>query len=207
MKTLLFCTAYAESHEVWNDRYKTWYDYYKSSKIVHDKIMIFDDCSPIKPTWITKDNFYTFHTHLGRASGCDYEGWHRSFQAAIFYARDNGFTKIIHAESDAFFLSKKIIEFINSLNNGWHSLWCPRHNFPESALQIICPDKIEEAIKFMLRSYNDFRGNPIEGMFPYNSHKEFIGDRYGEYLDYIPQNADYSMQTSSSMIGKYLNDK
>jgi hypothetical protein len=33
-------------------------------------------------------------------------------------------------------------------------------------------------------------------MFPYTEvHKDFIGDRYGDYLDYIPDKVDYACQS------------
>ena len=46
MKTLLFCTSYADSDDAWNGRYKSWYDYYVSGKVKYDKILMFDDGSP-----------------------------------------------------------------------------------------------------------------------------------------------------------------
>jgi hypothetical protein len=206
VKTLLFCTAYAESQKEWNDRYKTWYDYYKASDIKHDKIMMFDDCSPCRPEFLPEENFYTFSTHLGRKAICDYEGWHRSFYTAVIYAQNNGFDKIIHSESDSFFLSKKIIEFVNNIDSGWHSMWCARHGFPESCLQIICPDKIQDAMSFFERPYEMFKGNAIEGLIPYTPHTEFMGDRYCEYTDVIPKDADFCSDTRAYMIENYFKD-
>jgi len=205
MKTLLFCTAYAQNQDVWNGRYKSWFEYYKSSGINHDKLMIFDDASPERPEFCPAENYYRFDEHLGRQGHLDYGGWYRSFAIAVRYSQNNGFDKIIHAESDAYLLSRSIKDFVNSLNSGWHTFWCPRHNLHESSLQVICPDKIDTYYKFTDHPYDHYRNQLIDNMFPYTEvYKFFKGDRYGEYMDQIPFDADFCCQTSPEMIRDYL---
>ena len=201
MKTLLFCTSYADSQDAWNGRYKSWYDYYTSAKLKYDKILMFDDGSPVMPTFCPDETIYTFPTHLGKKSIIDYDGWYRSFSTAIKYAKDNGFNKIVHCEADAYLLSNNIIDYVNCMNSGWHCFWCARHNMPESALQIICEDQFDSCIDFTSKPYDEYRHRPIDCLFPYtNIHREFMGDRYGEHCDAIPYGAHYSCQTSTTMI-------
>jgi len=208
MKTLLFCTAYASSPEVWESRYKTWFDYYTNGNLIHSHKVIFDDASPELPNFCPAENYYRFETHLGRLGHYDYPGWYRSFAYAARYAKDNGFTKIIHAESDAYLLSDYVICFVNGLKSGWHSLWCPRHNVNESALQIICEDQINSYLEFTKHPYDTYRGQYMDQILPYtHAHRHFVGDRYGEYLDKIPSNADFSAQTTPKLIKEYLATK
>ena len=123
---------------------------------------------------------------------------------AAKYAQENGFDKIIHAESDAYLLSDKIIDFVNSLQGGWHTFWCTRHNLHESALQVICSDQIKAYRDFTDLPYDAYRNQLIDKILPYTGiHTIFQGDRYGEYLDTIPSTADFSCQTSVEMIKKW----
>src|SRR5208282_5690067 len=50
-KTLVFCTAFARTLEVWNSRYRRWLNAIQASGLVFDQIMIVDDGSPILPEW------------------------------------------------------------------------------------------------------------------------------------------------------------
>jgi len=204
VKTLLFCTSYADSQDGWNGRYKSWYDYYTSIKLQYNKILMFDDGSPALPTFCPHETIYTFPTHLGKRSIVDYDGWYRSFSTAIRYAKDNGFDKIVHCEADAYLLSSNIIDYVNCMNSGWHCFWCARHNMPESALQVICDDQFDSCIEFTSKPYDEYRNRPIDCLFPYTHiHREFMGDRYGEYCDAIPYGAHYSCQTSTNMINNW----
>jgi len=205
MKTLLFCTTYATTKEQWDGRYKSWYDYYTSSKVHYDKLLMFDDGSPLRPDFCNSNNLYTFSEHLGKRSIINYDGWYRSFSTAIKYAKEAGFDKIVHCEADAYLLSDRIINLVNSASFGWHTFWCPKHNMQESAIQIICADQIESCIKFTSEPYDKYRNQAIDCLFPYTDvHQELIGDRYGEYgTDSIPDKADYSCQTSPNMLNNY----
>ena len=205
MNTLLFCTSYADSEDAWNGRYKSWYDYYVLGKVKYDKMLMFDDGSPLMPSFCSSESVYTFPTHLGKRSIIDYDGWYRSFGTAIQFAQNNAYDKIVHCEADAYLLSDRVIDFVNQIESGWHCFWCPKHNMQESALQVICRDQIHSAINFTSKNYDEYRNKPIDCLFPYTHiHKQFTGDRYGEDGgDFIPNGSDYSCQTSSNMINKW----
>ena len=204
MKTLLFCTAYADCPEAWNGRVRSWYEYYKTSTVVRDQILVIDDGSPCRPDFIPEDEFKTFHPHYGKHGVLLIPGWFRSFSYAGVYASDNGFDKIIHLESDAYLLSDRIIDCVNSIETGWHTVWCPRHGMPEPAIQVICRDQFVSFGHFFNVPYGTYAGVCVDKMLPYTHiHHEFIGDRYGEIMDEIPPGVDFCCQTSSNMINRY----
>jgi len=207
-KTLLFCTGFAQTPDIWETKYKTWFDYYTSSKLQFDKVLIIDDCSGSQPKFLPPESFETFNTRLGRPSILDYPGWYRSFLRAIKHAKENGFTRIVHIEADAYILSDRMIDFVNSIDIGWNAFWCFRHNFPESSLQIICKDQFESYEALANKSYSEYVGKVIENLIPFTGvHKNFTGDRYGDYQESIPANADYSCQTTPAMLKQFLHDK
>lgn len=209
MRTLLFCTAYAESPEVWENRYKPWYFHYLKSSLKVNNLLIVDDGSPSEPNFLEKNEYHRFEDRLGRQAAHVYPGWYRSFSYGVINGIEKGFDKIIHAESDAFLLSEPLIEFVNSLDSGWHTFWCPLHNMHESAIQIICKDQFGAAKNFLGPSYDAYSGICMDGILPYTqAHKHFKGDRFGEYLEEIPKDSDYACQTRPGWITKFSsNDK
>ncbi len=210
MKSLLFCTSYAGTAEAWSARYRKWLDFFTRSALERDQILLVDDGSPLLPSWrgvkqlqvlperqpSEKTVLFHFENNLGRAGVCNYAGWFRSFAFAATYARKYGFNKVIHVESDCFLYSQRIIEFINGLSSGWTALWCPRWKFPETCIQIICEDQLEAYARLASISYADeLADKPIEFMLPFTDvRKDFVGDRYGEYLQWVPEDADYGCQ-------------
>jgi hypothetical protein len=212
MNTLLFCTSFSDSLDVWNKRYRRWVNYYNSSKLNFDQCLIVDDASSCLPDWsdvktITKlqnheqaltdkNVLVTFNSHLGRPSTWNYPGWYRSYGFAAKYAVKFNFKKVIHVESDAFLLSDKIFKYINELDRGWTSFWSERYNFPETAIQVICEDQLNSFFWFSTQNYNQTHINkPIEKITPFtNINRDFKGDRYSEFMTSLPPNSDYCCQ-------------
>jgi hypothetical protein len=210
-KTLLFCTSFSNSETLWRNRYLKWLKFYNSINLNADKILMIDDGSPIIPNIESvpimnpneiscdsdkyKNSIIHFSENLGRSATQDYPGWFRSFSFAGKYAKKFNFEKIIHIESDVFLLSDRITNFINSLTSGWTSFPCRRYGFPESGIQIICKDQLDNFYNFCNQEYDLYRGYAIETILPLtNINHEFIGDRYGEYLSSPPENVDYCSQ-------------
>ncbi len=207
MRTLLFCTAYADSPEVWGNRYLPWYQYYSQSSLRVNNLLVIDDGSPTQPDFLQENEYHRFSDRLGRQAAHVYPGWYRSFSYGVLNGISKGFDKIIHAESDAFFFSDRIKDFVNSIDSGWHTFWCPKHNLHESALQVICKDQFTPAKIFLNAHYSAYSGSCLDGMFPYTHvHKNFVGDRYGEYLEGIPKDADYACQTRPGWLNKFLSN-
>jgi hypothetical protein len=208
-KTLLFTTSYCTDLPAWDRRIYKWYKYFSSSPLYYDKLLILDDKSPLLPNWenihnITKpfseeptekNLLISFQSHLGRLGMLDYPGWYRSYSFAARYAKKFNYKKVIHIESDSYLISNKIFDYFNKTESGWSSLWCKRYNFPENALQIICKDQIDNFYKTTLHPYNFFKNKVIEIYIPFTHiNKNFIGDRYHEYRDDIPIDADFASQ-------------
>lgn len=215
LKTLVFCTAFAANPDDWNGRYRRWLDAIIASGLAYDAILLVDDGSQCLPDWpevkIQMDGFeadqtsdksiiiHHFQDHLGRHDIFDFPGWYRSFAFAGRYAAANGFEKIIHIESDSFLIGSRIKRYFNNAPSGWTAFWCPRHNFPESALQIIAGDAIKRFAEIeTTHPHEMLRGREFESQLPFDRvEKRFTGDRYGEFLTVIPGNADYAVQVSS----------
>ena len=205
MKTLVFCTGWSDN-ENWNI-YQKWIE---EINVKCDQILIPDDGSKILPCFkdfqIITGNLpdsqpssrvimYHWDNCLGRPSSLNYPGWYRSFMFVAEYAQRYGFKKIIHIEADCRLISKKIQLYVNELINGWVAFYCPKHNFPETGIQIIAGDSILEFVKFSKIPYNKFVNFLAEKYFPFTvNRKDFIGDRYSEYPKEIPLNADYACQ-------------
>ncbi len=213
-RTLVFCTAFADGDRNpphgWNVRYKRWLDALLQSKLKFDQILIIDDGSPTLPDWpgvhVLTDLprsqpavpvvLFHFDTNLGRNGVYEYPGWYRSFAFAAMYADRYHFDKLIHIESDAFLVSDRIQNYFNAVADGWIALWSPRYDYPETGVQIIAGSAVEAFKAFCAHPYSEFSGRPIEPVMPFTKvERQFVGDRYGEYLSYVPQDADWTMQT------------
>jgi len=209
LKTLLFTTSFCSDHKTWQERNRKWLDFITASPLNYDQLLILDDHSPVLPEWddvavllapfdnepFVKNALISFKENLGRPSLLDYPGWYRSYSFAAKYAYKFGYQKVIHIESDAFVLSKQMYDYINNINSGWIAFWCDLHQFPENAIQVICEDEIYNFYKAVEKPYSHFKDKDIERMLPYTKiERSFIGDRYSEYTDIIPVNADYACQ-------------
>jgi hypothetical protein len=232
MKTLLFCTAYANTLERWEDLHSRWINSVESGHLNIDKILIPDDGSPYIPEWedlayineseLTDQEpderavIYKFKDRLGRPSIYNQVGWYRSFAFAGMYAKKFGYQRVIHLEADAFLISKRIQDYMNNFTDGWESFWCPRHQIPETAIQVIAGENyINEFAKFWDIPYSKFEGQPPdpgieqgESYLPYKTNRSFIGDRYGEdeINTHVPLAADYACQIQPTTFAWWLNN-
>jgi hypothetical protein len=214
LKTLVFCTSYTGRRdrpwEDWEVRYKRWLRAIRFSTLDYDQILIVDDGSPTLPKWpdtsiltaltpsqpIEPVVIFHFGDNLGRLSGHDYPGWYRSFVFAAEYARTFGFEKVIHIESDAFLISARMQRYCNEITDGWVTFRGPRHNYPETGIQVIAGSNLQRFNQISCLLYDEYRGRPIETLLPFTRvETAFVGDRYGEYLSYVPPDADWTMQT------------
>ena len=213
MRTLIFCTSYAESREAWDERWGKWLRAVQGSGVRFDKLLIVDDGSPVLPHWDGLDvteaeapretggqvSLHRFRDRLGRdRNGEPFPGWYRSFGHAVRHGVEAGYDRIIHIESDAFLLSRRAVEYFNTRDRGWIGLWCKTHRFPETTLQIINRDRFAACLAFFSQPYATWLTPPgvaIEALVPFTEvNKVLTGDRYGEILDFVPFGADYVSQ-------------
>jgi len=217
MKTLLHCTGYASTLNEWEIRYGRWINSVETGPLDFDTILIPDDGSPELPSWdgvavIDEDDLpdeesqsrgiiYRYQKHLGRQSIYVYPGWYRSFMFAAEYAKKYGYDKVIHIESDAFIISEKLGKFVNEFDQGWISLWCPRHQIPETSIQVIAGKDLEKFYELSKIPYSEVSGRPADPganqgapWLPYTVNRDFLGDRWGEGPHPTPRDADYTGQ-------------
>ena len=224
MRSFVFCTSFMAGHSIDRSaaRWERWIDYYQERKgaLGAERLFLVDDGTPlgaIPPALsiVSADEplperlpegptMFRFARRLGRSSITLFPGWWRSFTFASQVARRYSFSKIIHCESDAYVISHRLAEYIRTLGHGWTAFWCPRHAFPEAALQVICGGAIADLEHLHGTARESwYRAGPAdfaELCLPFtNVNRGFRGDRYGEYGDEYPDNADYVCQTRMSM--------
>lgn len=215
MKTLVFCTSWADSDDAWVYRYGKWLAHISRSPLHADQILLIDDGSPVRPafqnvaalpgTELPKDCpdsqvvLISFAERLGRPSVFNYPGWWRSFTYAARYAEQYGFDKVVHVESDTYLLSSQLHEYVNGLERGWVTFWCPLYGFPETCIQVICADQLHNFLALSEKPHAEFAGQPVERILPFTLvESNFKGDRYNEYRAELPLDADYAAQVSWS---------
>ena len=144
---------------------------------------------------------YRHEERLGRQSVFEFPGWYRSFTFGVRYGVAHGFAKIIHVESDAHLISRRLHDFVNNMVSGWVAVWSQKYSMPEIAIQVAVGKGLQEMSAFAAEPYETMRGQNHELMFPFSEVvREFKGDRYGEDpACLVPRDADYSSQT---LIGK-----
>jgi hypothetical protein len=246
MKSIIFCTSFIKDSDSWKNRYQRWLDYYDNIPINAIKKIMIDDGSPfLPPVEIIntihhnenlslndeKNVIIRFDNNLGRQSISSYPGWWRSFLHSIDIAKALGADKIIHIESDAYILSQPLADFINETKSGWHVMWTQHHQFPETAIQVICSDQFEVFEKFKGNHPDlDFK-DIAERLLPFSSvNKQFKGDRYSEikknrgifrsrkfdrlpifqsnfFMEQVPKDADFITQAISQQFFEFQRKK
>jgi hypothetical protein len=217
MKTLVFCTSWADSDYAWHFRYGKWLAQIRGSPLCYSQILLVDDASPVLPRFeefalLSADALpadcpaapvalVRFAERLGRRASYDYPGWWRSFMFVADYATRYGFDKIVHIESDTYVLSRVLYDYLNDLEQGWTAFWCPRWGFPETCIQVICPDQLPRFRAVAAQPYGgQLVGQPVEKLLPFTQVEvRFKGDRYGEYRSELPLDADYASQVPWSV--------
>jgi len=130
-----------------------------------------------------------------------HRGWWRSFLYSLTIARHYGYSRIVHIESDAYLLSRRIIDYINGIDQGWTVFWCPRYNCPEPALQVIARNQFDAMEAVAARGLDALTGAIAEMTLPFTHiERAFTGNRYGEFRRSIPSYADFACQINSSEI-------
>lgn len=211
MRTALVTMSYLEGVDSqgndMKERLKRFLNYYHNLDLGFDELVIFDNCSKVRSlsslsfdgtfTNQGKDNrctvwksaifdevtLFRFEEHLRRldvADGYIY-CWRAVYALRSLFA---GYDKIIFIDSDAYVLSRRLINFMRTCNQGFQSFWCPRHGFPESSLFIINKDAYPIFEKYCDElSYEDraWRSTRMETSLPFTrvSH-DFNIDRFGE---------------------------
>ncbi len=221
-KTVVFCTTFVPrtgiSYYTWNVRYRIWVEAVKRSGLHFDQLLLVDDGSELLPDWpdltILREGddlrcdapivLYHFNERLGRRAVSDFPGWVRSFFFASRYAEENGISKIVHLEADAFLITRRACNYVDGLRDGWIAFWCNRHMRPESGLQIIAGSGLETYKVWAAKPVESFAGAVIETTLPFSQIARHLqGDRYGETESRVPRGTDWCMQAYPSKLASY----
>ena len=212
-RTLVFCTAHVgpdtPAQGGWQARYRRWVDAVRCGGLRFDQALIIDDGSATLPDWpdlaiideptLARSHaplvLHHFADRLGRRGLSDFPGWVRSFFFAARYAQAHGFDRVVHLESDAFLVSRRIVAWCNGVEDGWQALWCPRYSRPEAGIQVIAGAGVEAWRRFAAQPVEAMAGQVIETTLPFTQvERGFIGDRYTEAAALVPRSADWCMQ-------------
>jgi hypothetical protein len=185
----------------------------KHMKVIDERDDIFNDEKLEGASWLDKSNIFHFNKRLGINPADNTPGiygstvgWYRSFFHSVEIANKFQFDKIIHIESDAYLITEKVCTFIDALETGWTSLWCPRYSFPETSIQIICRDQFDNLEKLRQTDLSEFSTVIAEDVLPITQvTQSFIGDRYGECTDKQVPGVDYYCQCNINTNLKYKN--
>lgn len=210
--TLVFCTSHIADREAWTSRYLRWLEHHAALPFERALLCMIDDASPYRPdpqvmqvadaaaplpAAPARPLMVRFPTRLGRSAVDDYPGWWRSFLFSVVVARHFGCRKIVHVESDAYLLSRRMLDFINARASGWTAFWCPRWNFPETGIQVICADRFDQMRGMWDAGWARHAGKYAERVLPFTDVvRDPHGNRYGEFRTRIPRFADFAMQVS-----------
>jgi hypothetical protein len=208
------------------ERHIKWLDYYE--KILNllevDKIVLVDNASDhsnifnLSPktltnatidfscSWHNNDfvreylDIHRFDDHLPRKSCLEYPYIWRGTDYVKQIIKKYNPDKIIMTDTDCFIMNSEMCEFIKNMDSGWNVFWCKRYGFPEAALSVLCKDSFHLLDEFFKDGWETKNNVAAELVFPYTGViKEAIGDRYGEYTNEIPKDADFACQIPVEM--------
>ncbi len=150
-RAAVFCTAAIDTDPA---RYQAWADYYSAFFAGDDvDLFLFNDGPAEYNVTGNVTVVPVGETALGRieAGGC-FPGWKRSMGEAL-RRLGTEYAAIAHVESDMGITPGGKAAFLKALRTpGFFTGWCPRHRFPETALQVI---NSEAARDWYTRRYAD----------------------------------------------------
>jgi hypothetical protein len=187
LRTLLFCTAWADNAEALDRRVGRWVRHHASIPWPCDVRLAVaaDGIDPDVP-WPAGDYERLNHVpHLGRPDHLSYPGWWRSFTSGLTLACNVGAVRMWHVESDFFVASERMVDRLHAATRGWTAFWCERWGFAETAVQAICCDRYRDLQDLKTRlevgGYRTFDGQHAEHVLPFDQvERGMVGDRYGE---------------------------
>lgn len=205
MKTALVTTCYLNIDDYFDKTNKFCNYYYSLQNDLNiDDIILIDNASCKGArigllNWINEDcpiRIVHFKDFLGRDSHLSYPYLWR----AVYHLKElfKDYDKVIYMDNDFYITSSKLTDYINNLNSGWTTLWCPKHKFPETGIHIVTKDCKEYQDFVKSGNFMEHNGRMMETKLPVTEvNKTFKGDRWSEYQnsESIPEEADFSAQT------------
>ena len=210
MKTAIVTTCHLDNEDYYL-KTKKFIDYYETfcKDLRSDTIFLIDNASSKENRDKMIENYYfiqivEFKDFLGRESHLSYPYLWR----AVYHLKEllNDYDKIIYMDNDFYITSSKLANFINNLETGWTTLWCPKHQFPETGIHILMKDCKEYQDFVKSGDFMEHNGRTMETALPVTKvEKSFKGDRWSEYQSAteIPNGSDFSAQTPLNWEVKY----
>lgn len=148
-----------------------------------------EDCKTLEAFGVS---VYRFRERLTRTEG-DY-GYPYCWRALYFVREliEAGYKKIIFCDSDGYVLNRNITDYVMRDNEGWWSLYCPRHKFPESSFHVLNKDSFDIFLKYTSEPWENKVGKRMETDLPFTRvMRGFDADRYGEERTAQVKEMDY----------------
>ncbi len=209
MKTVLVVPCWLQDANYLAKTIK-WLDYYERQcvDLKFNDIVLLENASSFSrmkhiKTASPRTLIQRFTEHMPRTGHLEYPYLWRAdyFFKELFKEYD----KIVYMDNDMYLISKKAVTLVNYFDSGWMSFYCPRHNFPETGIQVVTRDS---------KAYKDFVGDLTQEEFikKYNGQtmettlpltniiKDLNGDRHSETGTILQQRGwDFSMQVPLEM--------
>jgi hypothetical protein len=232
---LMGCTS--ENHYA-PDRVVRWFDYYSRLKedMGVDCLATSSDSSVLNSGWevpvrvggdgkrvFDRDalNVLTCGTELPpRVDGNTYPRLWRSFARLLQAAKEARAPKLVYVESDFRVLSGRLAERVRMVESGFAAAYCPRQNFVESGLMVVCADAYDRVLRAVTSKPWHERCLPQRGDDTLEATlarecrpqawSDLVGDRYSEtgymrpdpaYPGNVPADADFAAQADGLPAG------
>jgi hypothetical protein len=155
--TLVFCTSHVAGPAEWAARYRRWLDHHRAQPWGDALWCLMDDASPWQPPADEVQMvaasaalpaepglplMVRFEDHLGLQPGRRFPGWWRSFVHSVAVARHHGCSRIIHIESDAYVLTRRMQGFLAGRTAGWTAKRGPAAGTPSGPSARACGSRL-----------------------------------------------------------------
>jgi hypothetical protein len=144
-----------------------------------------------------------YKKHYTRTAHLEYPYCWRGLYFCRDLFQEYDYDKIIHCNNDTYILSEKLANYVRDIpDTSWLYPYCPKHKFVECDIQVI-GKKNKEFWQVTSVPYMQHNGQAMEHIIKGACERNWIGDRYGEFLTEIPKDADFSCQTRLHMVTEF----
>ncbi len=197
--TVLVTTSWLE-HSEYNQKTEKFIKYYKPH---FDNIVVIDNGSKFYGNLDPSVHIMTQVPFLPRKTHLEYPYlWRAIYGLNICFDLH---PKVVYMDNDFYITSRKMMDWVNSIDSGWNTTYCNAYNFNETGFQVVHKD-CEAYNKFVQDGeFWKHNGKVMENTLPVtNVNKNLIGNRWSElgittqYPDW-----DFSAQTPLHMEIKF----
>jgi len=221
MKTLFCCGTATHTGQGQSGLWRWWY-YYRPLKEVFGAthyavnndgntnlpnetfVKMHEGEKPINALSEDQLNFVYWSSSLPRKDQYNCPGYYRSVSTLIDIAIQQDFDKFIFIEWDFWVLGSEMVREISQIKQGLIAYWVPHYIFPECCIIVGGRDRMKAAKEAADRmgSTESITAKTIaEVSFPWTEvRKHRIGDRYPEFTELLPLDAEYCAQLPNTQV-------